>query len=94
MATAAQIEANRRNAQRSVGPRTQAGKDRSKLNALGHGCRANILVLPTFRIDMPHLERKGGAIGITGKRRIHPALHRLQSGRSSTVLDLSSIFGK
>jgi hypothetical protein len=46
MATAAQIEANRRNAQRSVGPRTQTGKDRSKLNALGHGCRANILVLP------------------------------------------------
>ena len=46
MATAAQIEANRRNASRSTGPRSQAGKDRSKLNALVHGCRAEILVLP------------------------------------------------
>src|ERR1700733_14995123 len=47
MATAAQIEANRRNCKRSTGPRTQSGKDGSKLNALVHGCRAEILVLPT-----------------------------------------------
>jgi hypothetical protein len=47
MATAAQIEANRRNSLRSTGPRTRSGKDRSKLNALVHGCRAEILVLPT-----------------------------------------------
>src|ERR1700734_3275570 len=47
MATTAQIEANRRNAQRSTGPRTEEGKNRSRLNALDHGCRANILVLPT-----------------------------------------------
>jgi hypothetical protein len=47
MATAAQIEANRRNARASTGPRTAEGKSRSKFNALDHGCRANILVLPT-----------------------------------------------
>src|SRR3984885_6206245 len=47
MATAAQIEANRRNSRRSTGPVTQKGKSRSKLNALVHGCRAEILVLPT-----------------------------------------------
>jgi hypothetical protein len=47
MATAAQIEANRRNCQRSTGPRTEEGKNRSRTNALDHGCRANILVLPT-----------------------------------------------
>ena len=47
MATAAQIEANRRNSQRSTGPRTEEGKNRSRMNALDHGCRANILVLPT-----------------------------------------------
>jgi hypothetical protein len=46
MATAAQIEANHRNAH-STGPRTEDGKNRSKFNALDHGCRANILVLPT-----------------------------------------------
>ena len=47
MATAAQIEANRRNSQKSCGPRTEEGKSRSRLNALDHGCRANVLVLPT-----------------------------------------------
>ena len=47
MATAAQIEANRRNSQKSCGPRTQVGKDKSRCNALDHGCRANIMVLPT-----------------------------------------------
>jgi hypothetical protein len=59
MATAAQIEANRRNSQKSCGARTQAGKDKSRFNALDHGCRANILVLPTeeFLLDqgMPWL---------------------------------------
>ena len=45
MATARQIEANRRNARRSTGPRTEAGKARSRLNALKHGKRA-VAVLP------------------------------------------------
>jgi len=31
------LAANRRNAQRSTGPRTRAGKENSKLNALKHG---------------------------------------------------------
>jgi hypothetical protein len=47
MATAAQIEANRLNSQKSTGPRTEEGKNRSRCNALDHGCRANIMVLPT-----------------------------------------------
>jgi hypothetical protein len=47
LATEAQIEANRRNSQKSSGPRTKADKNRSKFNALDHGCRAKILVLPT-----------------------------------------------
>lgn len=36
MATQRQIDANRRNAAKSTGPRTEAGKARSKLNALCH----------------------------------------------------------
>ena len=52
MATTAQIEANRRNSKRSTGPVTQSGKNRSKLNALVHGCRAEILVLPTEDPDL------------------------------------------
>ena len=43
--SAAKLEANRRNAQKSTGPRTEEGKDRSKLNAVKHGMRAETLVL-------------------------------------------------
>jgi len=42
-----QIEANRRNAQQSTGPRTEAGKKTSSLNALRHGLTSRIVVLPT-----------------------------------------------
>ena len=43
--SAAKLEANRRNSKMSCGPRTQSGKDRSKLNAVKHGMRAATLVL-------------------------------------------------
>ena len=42
-----QIEANRRNALHSTGPRTEAGKKTSSLNALRHGLTSRIVVLPT-----------------------------------------------
>ena len=42
----ARVAANRRNAKRSTGPRTQAGKDVSRFNAVKHGLRAVIPVLP------------------------------------------------
>ena len=40
MATQKQIEANRRNARKSTGPKTAAGKAASAANALGHGLTA------------------------------------------------------
>jgi hypothetical protein len=43
MATPAQIAANRRNAQRSTGPRTPEGKARAARNAITHGVRAQTL---------------------------------------------------
>ena len=47
MATTAQIQANRRNALRSTGPRTEEGKEVSKLNAIKHGLAASTsVVLP------------------------------------------------
>jgi hypothetical protein len=48
---AARLAANRANAQHSTGPRTPAGKARSSLNALKHGCFSR------------HLERAAGALG-------------------------------
>jgi hypothetical protein len=42
-----QIEANRRNAQQSTGPRTDIGKQKSSLNATRHGLTARVVVLPT-----------------------------------------------
>ncbi len=39
-------EINRRNARRSTGPKSQAGKERSRFNALKHGCRARLPILP------------------------------------------------
>jgi hypothetical protein len=44
--TDAQNEANRRNAQQSTGPRTEAGKKRASLNARTHGLTAADAVIP------------------------------------------------
>jgi hypothetical protein len=39
-------EANRANAQHSTGPKTDAGKSRSSLNALSHGLTSQLVVMP------------------------------------------------
>ena len=41
-----QIESNRRNAQRSTGPKTQSGKARSSQNAVRHGLTAETVIGP------------------------------------------------
>ena len=46
MATIAQIDANRRNAQKSTGPRTTEGKSRSSMNALKSGIDALSEIIP------------------------------------------------
>jgi hypothetical protein len=47
MTRSQQIAANRANAQRSTGPRTEEGKQKSALNALRHGLTGQIVVMPT-----------------------------------------------
>jgi len=42
MATPSQIEANPWNAQKSTGPRTEQGKDRSRFHAVKHGMDAGV----------------------------------------------------
>jgi len=41
-----QLAANRANAQKSTGPRTDAGKQVSRANAIKHGLQAELLLLP------------------------------------------------
>lgn len=46
MATEKQIQANRNNAKKSTGPRTEKGKARVSQNALKHGLLARDAILP------------------------------------------------
>ena len=45
MVSKRQLEANRLNARRSSGPRTQEGKGRTRMNALRHGLTAKSIVI-------------------------------------------------
>ncbi|MGD0498557.1 MAG: hypothetical protein ABSC23_08985 [Bryobacteraceae bacterium] len=67
MATPAQIHANRLNAMKSSGPRTDAGKAASRFNALKHGIDARSLVIPGE--DPAQLE----ALALEYQRRFQPA---------------------
>ena len=51
MATALQLAANRRNAQKSTGPRTAAGKAAVRLNAVKHGMTAKSVLIPHESAD-------------------------------------------
>ena len=46
MTSLKQIEANRRNAENSTGPRSEAGKQRSSRNAVRHGLTAETVIEP------------------------------------------------
>jgi hypothetical protein len=46
MTSVKQIEANRRNALKSAGPTTEAGKERSRRNAVRHGLTAETVIEP------------------------------------------------
>lgn len=64
MATPKQIAANRRNAARSSGPRTEQGKARSKKNALRHGLSAveSLANVTWEHIPSPSLEQVQGRL--------------------------------
>ena len=51
MATTAQIDANRRNALKSTGPKTPKGKAAVRMNSLRHGLRARTVVLPGENLE-------------------------------------------
>ena len=66
MATPAQINANRLNARKSTGPRSDEGKAASRFNALQHGIDARSLVIPGE--DPAELD----ALALDYHRQFHP----------------------
>jgi hypothetical protein len=58
MASQAQIDANRRNSQKSCGPKTEAGKARARLNALKDGSHAKVVSRVLPQEDPVELERR------------------------------------
>jgi hypothetical protein len=61
MATQKQIDANRRNAQKSTGPKTDEGKSITRLNARREGFTGQIVILDAE--DRPHFEKfKSGLV--------------------------------
>jgi hypothetical protein len=63
VASERQIAANRRNAQRSTGPRTKVGKQRSSGNAYRHGLRSRPMPSPAYTQQIEELacEIAGGS---------------------------------
>src|SRR3954452_15419274 len=63
MATERQVAANRRNAARSTGPKTEKGKEKARGNALKHGGRAATLdIMPVLPHEDPEeLEQRTAA---------------------------------
>ena len=73
MSTQRQIDANRKNAQLSTGPKTRAGKDNSRLNAVTHGLTAALVPIPgedpqvaTDRINAWQAELNPGGSEVIG----------------------------
>ena len=75
MASDKQIEANRRNARKSTGPTSAAGKQRVRFNAMTHGLTAKTVVLPGEDADAlqrrveafkDDVQPRGGAGGLPG----------------------------
>ncbi len=58
MVSEGKIAANRRNATKSCGPKTETGKEAARMNALKHGMTAEIAILPEE--DAEVFERGGG----------------------------------
>src|SRR5687768_15654192 len=68
MATERQIAANRKNALKSTGPRTERGKAIASLNAVQHGLRAINPVLPGFKHPAEwHAHRETVVTGLAPK---------------------------
>ena len=86
MISARQLAANRRNAARSTGPRSQAGKVRSSRNALKHGLAISLLSDAKMAQEVSTL-----AAAIAGEARADPSVLALAGVIAEAELDLIRI---
>ena len=98
MATQAQINANRANAQKSTGPRSVEGKSASRFNALKHGIDAASIVIPgEDPADYDALAAETRTVRVAGSRRPSAQATGARAARSSaaagapTALSVASI---
>ena len=101
MATAAQILANRANSQRSTGPHTEAGKERSSRNSCKHGLTSSKVVLPgedpaeydAFRADILEQYQPANAIEQILAEELAAAGWRLNRSRAIETEVLKQLMG-
>jgi hypothetical protein len=77
--TEARLEANRRSAKKSTGPRTAAGKARSRMNGFRHGMRSPeyVKLLTALCDAAPGAVLRAGERCLTAVQRTHPAYMEL-----------------
>ena len=74
MTSLKQIEANRRNAENSTEPRSEAGKQRSSRNAIRHGLTAETVIEPLEDPRITRLLKKPLPRVLTRKRRSNSSI--------------------
>jgi len=88
MATERQISANRANAKRSTGPKTNRGRHVSSRNAVRHGLSCSLLMQPTVSIDIERLVQaliRSGAEECESDAAHHIARAHLELQRVRTI---------
>lgn len=86
MASERQIAANRRNAQKSTGPKTGAGKRRASTNALRHGLASHGLSSGAeFAEEIERVAKE-----ISGSRE-SPTLHALAQSAAEAIVEIARV---
>ncbi len=83
MASSQQAAANKANARRSTGPRSVAGKARSRVNALKHGLAIPASALPELAPEIARLTHI-----LAGPAADHPAVRQAATRVAEAVLDV------